>query len=129
MSVMATVYNAITNDTTLNTLIGGRLHWNGKPTSSETFPLLNYFTLDEVGDYSFGSTLAEVKQEAESVTIQIDIYADTGQFINMNDIKSRLKIVMNSMGYRQLGGAETFDESITKIIRATRWELNNVSDF
>ena len=124
MSVMSTVYNAVTTDATMITLIGDRMYWKN-PTLSDTFPLLQYFTADESGNYSFGG--AGVIQEAEDVTIQINIYVDS--ILNMDAIKTRLKTVMNGLGFRQIQGAETFDTALSKQVRATRWVLVNVSDF
>jgi len=124
MSVMTTVYNAVTTDATISGLIGTRMYWKN-PTLEDTFPLLSYFTADETGDYSFGGT--GVTQEAEDATIQINIYVDS--FLNMDTIKSQLKVVMNGLGFRQIQGAETFDAALSKQVRATRWVLTNVSDF
>ena len=121
---MSTVYNAVTTDATMTSLIGDRMYWKN-PASSDTFPLLSYFTIDEVGNYSFGGD--GVTQEAEDVTIQIDIYVNS--ILNMDAIKTQLKTVMNSIGFRQIGGAETFDKDLNKAVRATRWVLANVSDF
>ena len=124
MSVMVNVYNAITTDATMIALINKRLTWSGQPTNQNTFQMLTYTTVDVNGKYAF-----DMKQLLEEDTLQIDIYADTSQLIDLESIHSRLKIIMNGLGFRNIGGAEKFDSTITKVIRATRWVLTNVSDF
>ncbi len=128
MSLRAKVYNAITTDAQMTTLIGDRLFWDGKVTKTSTFPLLTFKVLDELGQYSFGTNL-----EAEDVTYQINIYTEAGDFdgngFKVDQITSRLKVLMNGIDFRQIGGAEDTDKEIQKQVKATRWVVNNVSDF
>ncbi len=129
MSLRAKVINAILTDATMITLIGDRLYWSGKATKTDTFPLLEYKVIDEIGQYSLGTKL-----EVEDVTYQIDIFTNAGDFdlvkgLKVDQITSRLKVIMNGIGFMQIGGAEDTDKEIQKQVKATRWVVNNVSDF
>lgn len=121
--IRARIYNALLADTALATIISDRLYWVGKPTITDTFPLLNYSILDTSGGYVFGQNSAN----SEDYSIQIDVYTEPSDVTNMDAIIARIKAVMTTQCFREASSPIEFLESdINKIVRPMRWEAINV---
>ena len=85
-------------------------------------PLIVHQFLDTSGEYSFGIDLS-----AESVTFQIDLWADPSDITNMDAMYQAVKTIMNGLDYMNINsGIELIDTDITKVVRPTRWERYNV---
>lgn len=115
----AEIYTAITTDTQLNTLIGGRLFWFSQ--KKNTCPYMVYSVLDSNASYVLGGC---VIMSHEFIDIQIDTMVKFGDIQLLSDIIGRLKVVMSSIGWMMIQGNNEIleDDVITKF---TRWRLIN----
>ena len=120
--ITAEIYNALTTNATLVSLISTRTYWIGRPTVNNTFPLITYAKVDTSSDYAFGLSV-----QSEDVVIQIDVYTDPTEISQMDNIVQAVKGVMHGLCYRLISASPQFVETdISKIMRALRWERINV---
>jgi hypothetical protein len=120
IGIKGEIYTAITTDTTLNALIGGRCHWF-KPQTT-TFPSITYSLLDTSASYILGGC---VITSHETIDLQIDIYVTMSQMTQLSNIVDNLKRVMTSKGYMLMPNQPEILEG-DLVQRATRWRLINV---
>ena len=79
----AIVYNALLADTDLTDIIGDRLYTIGKPTISNTYPLLTYRFFDTSAGYAFNENSAI----SEDIIFQINAYTEVGDItLHKNDL-------------------------------------------
>jgi hypothetical protein len=121
----AEIYNALTNDSTMEGYVGSRVYWLGKVSGKSTFPLIDYKAFDEIGTYSFGGS--GISYDGSEATFQIDVYTGPDDVATMDNIIERLKTLMHGLGYRLINSPIEFvDAEVNKIVRPTRWEKWNV---
>ena len=98
------------------------LYWLSKPSLTSVFPSATYKLLDSSGEYSFGIT-----RSAEERAFQLDVYASTGDIVNLDNKIDSIKTALEGINYRMIGSqAEFLDSELNKVVRITRWERYNV---
>jgi len=119
----AEVYNALIANSTLNTLLSGRVYWSSRPTVDNTFPLIVYRIFDSPSDYAFGNSSAI----SEEYTFQIDLYTSPSEISEMDTGIEGIKEAMETLCYRRTSSSIEFLEAdIDMIVRPVRWERINV---
>jgi len=119
------IYNALTSDTELTSIISDRIFWLGSEPINNDFPRLTYFIYDTVAGYSFAD--GGLGRTSEEYGVQINVYTDPSDIANMDAIVERIKAIMTNLCFRNTSTpVEFLDTDINKVVRPTRWEYTNV---